>query len=301
MYQKCILCARKCGVNRSIGELGFCNMGATPYLARAAAHMWEEPIISGNRGSGTLFFSGCSLGCVFCQNREISSCAVGYPVDTERIAEIMLELEASGVHNVNFVTPTHFAPHVASSVTLARSRGFSLPTVYNTGSYDTIETLKMLEGLIDVYLPDFKYYRERTAKNYSSAPDYPDVAASAIAEMVRQRPRPVIKDGLIKSGVVVRVLLLPEHLAEAKLTVKYLLDTYGDSIYISLMNQYTPMAGMKPPLDRRVTHAEYDELVDYAISRGLVNGFTQDFGTAEESFIPPFDATGVLKTKDDRI
>ncbi len=296
-YKNCRLCARLCGADRESGELGYCKMSAEPHLARAALHLWEEPPISGERGSGTVFFSGCSLGCVFCQNSEISGGASGLPVTPQRIAEIMLELEAAGAHNVNFVTPTHYAPTVAASVRIAKERGLSIPTVYNTGSYDTEETIRSLRGLIDIYLPDFKYWRSSTAEKYSAAPDYPEVAKAAIAEMVHQRGEAVIEDGIMKSGVIVRVLLLPSHVAEAKLAVNYLLGTYGDKIFISLMNQYTPMKGMKPPLDRAVTHAEYGELVDYAVSRGLKNGFTQEWGTAKESFIPPFDNTGVLKNE----
>ena len=270
-------------------------MGALPTVARSALHFWEEPPISGSRGSGTIFFSGCSLACSFCQNAAISGGKSGLTVSSFRVAEMMLELEEKGANNINFVTPTHFVPTVKDSIILAREKGLKIPIVYNTGSFDTVEALKTLDGLIDIYLPDFKYWRADTAMKYSTAPTYPDVAKAAIAEMVRQRGTSVIENGIMKSGVIVRVLLLPSHLAEAKLTVKYLLDTYGDKIYISLMNQYTPIKGVAPPLDRRVTHAEYDELVDYALKHGLKNGFTQEWGTASESFIPPFDNTGVEK------
>ena len=294
-YKKCNLCARGCSVNRENGELGYCKMSSAPVVARAALHRWEEPIISGSAGSGTIFFSGCSLGCVFCQNASISGGKSGIRVTDERISDMMLELQKKGAHNVNFVTPTHFIPSVRNAIIRAREKGLKIPIVYNTGSYDSVEALEMLDGLVDVYLPDFKYYRGETAKEYSRASDYPNIAKAAISEMLRQRGMAVIEDGLIKSGVVVRVLLLPEHVAEAKLTVKYLYETYGDGIYVSLMSQYTPMPGQKPPLDRRVSHAEYDELVEYALKKGVKNAFTQDFGCAEESFIPDFDNTGVLK------
>ncbi len=294
-YNKCRLCARRCGADRLDGGFGYCKMPAVPVISRAALHFWEEPIISGERGSGTVFFSGCSLGCVFCQNAEISRNESGIAVSEERLAEIMLELAADGAHNINFVTPTHFAPSIARSVGIARERGMTLPTVYNTGGYDTVEALEMLKGTVDIYLPDFKFYLPRTANEYASSPDYPRVAEAAIAEMVGQRGAPVIENGLMKSGVIVRILLLPSHVAEAKLTVKYLIDTYGDDIYISLMNQYTPMKGMLPPLDRAVCRAEYDELVEYALKKGLKNGFVQEWGTASESFIPPFDNSGVLR------
>ncbi len=295
MYKACNLCARSCLADRESGELGFCRMGALPTVARAALHRWEEPIISGSRGSGTIFFSGCSLGCLFCQNRDISSGGAGIFLTEERLSEIMLELQEKGAHNINFVTPTHFAPSIKKSVALARAAGLSVPIVYNTGTYDTPDTVKQLADTVDIYLPDFKYWKPSTAEALSFAENYPDVARTAIDEMVRQKGAPRVEKNLMKSGVIVRLLLLPGHLAEAKLTVKYLLESYGDDIYISLMNQYTPMKGMKPPLDRPVTHAEYYELCDYAVKKGLKNGFTQDFGTAKESFIPPFDNTGVLK------
>ena len=292
-YESCLLCGRACGKNRKAGELGYCRMTAAPTVARAALHMWEEPPISGRRGSGTLFFSGCSLGCIFCQNREISGGEVGKSVDDSRLAEIMLELEALGAHNINFVTPTHFAPTVVSSVRLARERGMTLPIVYNTSSYDSEECIRMLDGTVDIYLADYKYHLPRTAAALARAENYPEVARAAIREMVKQKPAPVIEDGLMRSGVVVRLLLLPGHVAEAKLAVKYLYETYGDSVYLSLMSQYTPMEGMPRPLDRTVTREEYAELVDYAIEKGVTRAFTQEGSAASESFIPPFDMTGV--------
>ncbi len=294
-YKSCKLCARRCGVNRENGEVGYCGMAAAPVCARSALHFWEEPIISGNGGSGTIFFSGCSLGCIFCQNAPISGGEAGLRVSEERISQMMLELWEQGAHNINFVTPTHFAPTVKEAVSLAKSKGLAIPTVYNTGAYDMPETVKMLEGSIDIYLPDFKYYMPKTAKEYSNAPDYPETAKNAISEMLKQVGSPLIEEGVMKRGVIVRILLLPGHVAEAKLAVKYLLETYGDDIYISLMNQYTPMKNMPSPLDRRVSHNEYYELCEYALKKGLKNGFTQEFGTASESFIPMFDNTGVLK------
>ena len=293
-YKNCTLCARACGTDRTAGMVGFCGMQDTPFIARAALHRWEEPIISGECGSGTVFFSGCSLSCVFCQNREISHGGFGKRVTEDELADIMLKLQNDGAHNINFVTPTHFAPSIINSVKIAGEKGLLLPIVYNTGSYDAISTIRSLAGTVDVYLPDLKYYKNNTAEKYSSAPDYVEVARAAIDEMVKQVGEPQISpDGLIKRGVVVRILLLPGHLAEAKLSVKYLLNKYGDKIYISLMNQYTPMPGMCGELSRRVSHEEYEELCDYAVRCGLKNGFFQDYGTAEDSFIPPFDLTGV--------
>ena len=293
LYKKCNLCARRCGVDRTVSA-GYCRMKNEIYLSRAALHFWEEPPISGERGSGAIFFSGCSLSCIYCQNREISRGRAGKSVTVERLCEIMLDLQRQGAHNINFVTPTHYIPSVADAIKLARSKGLTIPIVYNTGSYDTPEALKILEGLVDIYLPDLKYYTPRTANEYSSAKDYPEVARDAIAEMYRQVGRAQIDgEGMMTRGVVVRILLLPGHVAEAKLSLKYLMDTYGDSIYISLMNQYTPMPDMPSPLNRRVTRDEYEQLLDYAEKLGLKNGFNQEFGTASESFIPPFDNTGI--------
>ncbi len=292
-YKGCMLCARNCGVDRT-KSVGYCRSTSDMYIARAALHFWEEPPVSGSNGSGTVFFSGCSLSCVFCQNREISRGRAGKFITTSRLAEIMLELEGRGAHNINFVTPTHYIPSVAEAIRKAKEMGLTIPIVYNTGSYENICALKMLEGLVDVYLPDMKYFTSKTAAELSNAPDYPAVSKAAIAEMLRQAGEPRFNEkGIITGGVIVRILLLPGHVAEAKLILKYLLDTYGDRIYVSLMNQYTPMQGMKPPLDRRVTREEYRQLTDYAERLGLKNGFTQDFGTAEESFIPPFDESGL--------
>ena len=292
-YEKCNLCARKCGIDRT-KTVGYCKETAELSIARAALHFWEEPPVSGINGSGTIFFSGCSLSCVFCQNREISRGRTGKSVTIERLSKIMLELQAKGAHNINLVTPTHYIPSIADAIRFARSSGLTIPIVYNTGSYDSPEALKMLDGLVDVYLPDMKYYTSKTAKECSNAADYPEAAQAAIAEMFRQVGEPTFdEEGIMKKGVIVRILLLPGHVAEAKLCLKYLLDSYGDSIYISLMNQYTPMPNMKPPLNRGVTHEEYAQLIDYADRLGLINGFTQDFGTAKESFIPPFDNTGI--------
>lgn len=292
-YSECRLCARLCGIDRNSGRIGFCGAPSEPVIARAALHAWEEPPISGTRGSGTIFFSGCSLRCSYCQNAVISRARTGKAVTEARISEIMLELEGKGAHNINFVTPTHYAPTVIEATRLARNGGLTVPIVYNTASYETVETVASLDGTVDIYLADYKYNLPKTAAAYSLAANYPTVARAAIGEMVRQRGSAVIEDGLMKSGVIVRVLLLPGHVAEAKLCVKYLYETYGDSIYISLMSQYTPMPGMHPPLDRPVTRAEYDELVDYAIKKGIKNAFIQDGSSVGESFIPPFDLDGV--------
>ena len=287
-YSRCDLCARHCGVDRTSGEIGFCRSSDTMKITRAALHFWEEPIISGERGSGTIFFSGCSLGCIYCQNAAISRSSVGRAVTPDDLAREMLRLESEGAHNINFVTPTHFAPGIADAIRIARASGLTVPTVYNTGSYDTPDTVRSLDGLVDIYLPDLKYYRAESAVKLSYAKDYPAVARAAIAEMMRQRPEPIIEQGIMRAGVVVRILLLPSHVAEAKLSVKHIYETYGNNVYISLMNQYTPMRGMTSPLDRAVTNSEYSELVSYAERIGVVNAFIQEGGTQSESFIPEF-------------
>lgn len=288
-YDCCVLCVRKCGARRSLGEVGFCKCGDTPVIAHADLHMWEEPCISGENGSGAIFFSGCSLGCIFCQNNLISRAPSGRVVDAEGLSEIMLGLAGRGAHNINFVTPTHFAPSVARAVGLAREKGLSIPIVYNTGSYDTVETIKSLNDTVDVFLPDYKYYKSKTALEYSGAERYPETAFSAISEMVKQKGEPVLKDGIMTRGVIVRILLLPGHSAQAKLSVKKIFEAFGSRVYISLMCQYTPMPGMPKPLDRRVTVAEYNELVSYAERIGVVNGFTQEQSSASEIYIPRFN------------
>ena len=291
-YEKCTLCARGCGVNR-YRQNGFCNVGAELYVARAALHHWEEPPISGTNGSGTIFFSGCSLSCVFCQNRDISRGRAGRSISTEHLSEIMLELQGQGAHNINLVTPTHYIPTIVESIKMAKANGLTLPIVYNTGSYETVESIRMLDGLVDIYLPDLKYFSKKTAQ-LSKAPDYPEVARAAISEMYKQVGKCIFDDyGIMKRGMIARILLLPGHVADAKLSLKHLVETYGDNIYVSLMNQYTPMDGMQSPLNRTVTREEYRDLLLYAEKLGLKNGFTQEFGTAKESFIPPFDESGL--------
>ncbi|MBQ8371572.1 MAG: radical SAM protein [Clostridia bacterium] len=264
-------------------------MPSDVFVSRIGLHAWEEPVISGTRGSGTVFFSGCSLGCSFCQNREISRGAVGRRIGIEELSQRMLELEHLGAHNINFVTPTHYSPSVREAVELARGRGLSVPIVYNTGSYDTVEALRALDGTVDVYLPDMKYYRSETAKRLAGAENYPTVALAAIAEMVRQQPTPAVHDGIMEKGVIVRFLLLPGHVAEAKLALRSVYNAFGNNVYYSLMSQYTPLSGMAPPLDRRVTRAEYLELVEYADRIGVENGFTQGEDAAAEAYIPEFD------------
>ncbi len=295
-YENCLLCPRKCGINRSTGQTGVCGVSAEIRVARAALHYWEEPCISGEKGSGAVFFSGCSLHCVFCQNREISDGKAGKVISKERLSDIFLELKAKGANNINLVTPGQYIPDIVWAVNDARRRGMKLPIVYNTSGYENVTELKLLEGIVDVYLPDFKYMDSALSAKYSRAKDYPSVAKQAISEMVRQQPRVVIDDatGLIQKGVIVRQLLLPGHVNDAKAILKYLHDTYQNSIYISMMSQFTPIALKDyPEINRTVTGREYERLIDYAIKIGITNAFIQEGDVAKDSFIPAFDCEGV--------
>lgn len=295
----CRLCPRNCGAKRDAGEIGICGQTDRIKAARAALHHWEEPCISGEAGSGTVFFSGCALHCVFCQNKSIASGTAGKYITIERLSEIFLELQAKGANNINLVTPGHFVPQIRKALIRAKERGLSLPIVYNTGSYEYADTLRQMEGLVDIYLPDFKYMDAGLAKRYSHAADYSDVAKMAIAEMVRQTGEAVFEggneDGLMKRGTIVRHLVLPGCAEDSKAVIRYLYETYGDTVYISIMNQFTPMPYLAeyPEINRRVTEAEYEEVVDYAVSVGVECGFIQEGETAEESFIPAFDGEGI--------
>lgn len=327
-YDTCMLCPRACGVNRTVGARGVCGQSANVRLARAALHFWEEPCISGTNGSGAVFFCGCSLQCVFCQNREIATGQAGIEIPKERLAEIFLELQEQHANNINLVTPGHYAPHIIAAVESARRQGLRIPIVYNTGSYETVDTIQSLEGIVDVYLPDFKYMDAALAEKYSHAKDYPNAAKAAIAEMVRQQPQArfvpelqqregglsvEIQSGtdrdtepkvqtqiqVMTAGVIVRHLLLPGMLYDSKHILKYLYEQYGNQIYYSLMSQYTPLAHVKdyPELTKRVSEEAYAHLVHYAEQLGVTNGFTQEREVAKESFIPHFDCEGVLSTR----
>lgn len=289
-FQSCTLCPRNCRVDRS-RQKGVCQSSDRLMVSRAALHMWEEPCISAKEGSGAVFFAGCSLHCVFCQNFQISNGQMGQEITKERLTELFYRLQEQGANNINLVTPDHYLPQIVWAVQKVKKDGFALPFIYNCSGYETLESLRKLEGLIDVYLPDFKYIQPETAQRYSHAADYPNVVKAAIAEMVRQTGACVFDaQGKIQKGVIVRHLLLPGKVREAKQIVKYLHETYGDRIYISLMNQYTPVAALEnyPELTRKVTGREYDRLVDYAISLGVENAFIQEGDTAKESFIPMF-------------
>lgn len=295
-YENCLLCPRKCGINRSTGQTGVCGVSSEIKVARAALHYWEEPCISGKRGSGAVFFSGCSLHCVFCQNREISDGKEGKVISKERLSDIFIQLAGKGANNINLVTPGQYIPDIVWAVNDAKSRGMKLPIIYNTSGYENVTELKLLEGIVDVYLPDFKYMDSTLSARYSRAKDYPSVAKQALSEMVRQQPDVVIDDatGLIQKGVIVRQLLLPRHVNDAKAVLKYLYDTYRDHVYISMMSQFTPIALEDyPEINRTVTKREYERLVNYALEIGITNAFIQEGDVANDSFIPAFDCEGV--------
>ena len=297
LVNPCRLCPRKCGARRLEGETGFCGARDAVTAARAALHFWEEPCISGTRGSGAVFFSNCNLRCVFCQNDRISREGFGLEVSTEKLAQIFLSLASQGAHNINLVTPTHFVRHIMKAIDLTRGK-LGIPIVYNCGGYESAEVIRALDGYIDIWLPDFKYMSPALAKRYSNAPDYPEAAKRAIDEMVMQCMNrcTFTPDGLMKRGVIVRHLVLPGQAEDSKAVIKYLYESYGDGIYMSIMNQYTPMPdiGGYPELARRVSDAEYDEVIDFAADIGVKNAFIQEGGAVGDSFIPAFDGGGII-------
>ncbi len=296
LLKNCTLCPRACQVDRTRGQRGYCRQTAELVVARAALHMWEEPCLSGANGSGAVFFSGCSLGCVYCQNYHIAQGLAGKPITIARLADIFLELQGQAAHNINLVTPTHYVPQIIEALILARGKGLVVPIVYNCSGYEKVETLRLLEGYVDIYLPDCKYMSQEVARKYSHAADYFAIALAAIKEMVRQAGEPAFnEEGLLTRGVLVRHLTLPGYLEDSKLILKYLYDSFGDKILLSIMNQYTPLAQINqyPEINRRVTEQEYNALVDYAIALGIENGFIQQGETALESFIPEFNCEGV--------
>ncbi|MCD8069353.1 MAG: radical SAM protein [Lachnospiraceae bacterium] len=349
MSELCALCPRNCKADRSAGNVGFCGVPNEIYVARASLHMWEEPCLSGSNGSGTVFFMGCNLKCVYCQNHTIALGSAGSAQNTKTIvqqssdasnrrgsnfplrgkrltpsglAQVFLRLQQAGAHNINLVTPSHYVPQIRQALLLAKADGLTLPIVYNSSGYELPDALKLLDGLVDIYMPDFKYMSPALAARYSHAPDYPEIAKAALTEMYRQAGKPLfakaadrphgpvekqdktagqndvcVAEPLMTRGVLVRYLLLPGCLKDGKAVLEYLHTTYGDNIYISIMNQYTPqpaqLAGC-PELNRRVTSYEYNSLVDYALTLGIENAYIQEGKTAKESFIPDFEDAGFL-------
>lgn len=315
---ECRLCPRVCRADRKKGEAGFCGMTEEVRVARVAPHYWEEPCISGEKGSGAVFFSGCNLRCVYCQNYKIAAGKLGWVMSLEELSAAFLSLQEQGCHNINLVTPSHYVPQIAEALKKAKPM-LTIPVVYNTSAYECVESLRLLEGLVDIYLADLKYLDKEAARRYSHAADYPETAKAALREMVRQtggteyvlpeqpaegyscvregngsiilRNATEYPDGAVmRRGVIVRHLLLPGKTEEAKHVLRYLYETYGDTIAVSILNQYTPLAPVAayPELNRRVTEEEYEEVVEFAVELGIGHGFLQEGQTASESFIPEF-------------
>ncbi len=288
---KCYLCPRNCGVDRDKGELGYCMAPNKMVIARYSLHMWEEPCLSLDRGSGTIFFSYCNMRCCFCQNYEISTLHKGRVVSIGEFSDICLELQNKGAVNINLVTGCMYVPLIVKGLKLAKNRGLTIPIVYNSSAYECISTIKLLDGLVDIYLPDLKYYDGIYGIRYSNTKDYFKYASLCIEEMYRQVGKNIInKDGMMVKGLIVRHLMLPGLINDSKKIISYLYNKYGNNIYISIMNQYTPINKLKyDELNRTITDKEYDELIDYAYDMGVRNAFIQEGGTQSESFIPNFD------------
>ncbi len=290
VLENCMLCPRKCGINR-YKEKGICGANSKIKLAYYSLHMWEEPPISGKNGSGTIFFSNCNMKCIYCQNKKISIDGYGKYISMKKLEEIMLELQKKGAHNINLVTPTHYVPQIASVLQKIKDKSLKIPVVYNTSSYECVGTLMMMRNLVDIYLADLRYYDDDLAIKYSKCRDYFENATMAIDEMYRQVGEIKINDdGMLEKGVVVRVLILPGHVDDSKKIIEYLYKTYGNDIFISIMNQYTPVWKCKySNLNRKVTEDEYNDVVNYAIDLGVVNAFVQEGEAADDSFIPKFN------------
>ncbi|MCD8356735.1 MAG: radical SAM protein [Clostridia bacterium] len=302
MLERCTLCPRSCGINRTKGQLGFCGADDKIRIGLASLHQWEEPCLSGTNGAGTVFFCHCSLRCVFCQNHDISgreAAKTGIITDISGLADTLLSLQEQGAHNIDLVTPTQYSAQLAQAIPLARSRGLLIPIVYNCGGYERVETLKMLDGMIDIYLPDFKYFSSYYAERYSAAPDYFDIAVEAISEMVRQTDIPVMDaDGLLRSGTIIRHLMLPGLAGDTAQILRTIASRWGSKVLVSLMRQFTPCTDLAdyPELTRRLTDAEYEDACFLMEMLGL-EGWTQDAESISESFIPHFDGTGVFSCK----
>lgn len=292
LYSSCRLCPRKCGVDRNSGKTGFCGADNRIKVARCALHFWEEPCISGEKGSGTVFFSHCTLKCVYCQNYNISTKNQGKFVTEDELRDMFLDLQNQGALNINLVTPTHYVPSIVSALKMAKEKGLTLPILYNTSGYEACETLELLRGYVDIFLPDFKYFSEDFAQKYSGTKDYPDVVKKAIAKMFEMVGKCEFdENGIIKKGVIVRHLMLPHLEDDTKKILEYLYKTYGDDIFISIMSQYTPLPTLPkdfPELDTPIDMAVYDNVLDFAVDLGIENAFIQEGESASESFIPEF-------------
>lgn len=293
--KRCNICPISCGTDRTVRK-GPCGAGNKPIVSKAFLHQWEEPCISGEKGSGTIFFSGCNMHCVFCQNHDISQEGFGKTITVDRLAEIMLELQNQGAANINLVTPTPHVLHIIQAVKLAKEKGLNLPIVYNTNSYETIETIEMLKGTVDIYLPDIKYYNDKYAVKYSKAKDYFNHASTAVKAMLEQAGYPKFdENGMMKKGVLIRHLIMPDLLDDSKNILRWIRDNLGEQAYVSLMCQYTPMysAAKFEEINRKLDDWEYEYIVDYFFKLGLENGFVQDYSSATAEYTPAFDLSGV--------
>lgn len=292
----CRLCRRNCNVNRLNEETGYCRSGLEIRLAKSSLHLWEEPPLSSGMGSGTVFFSNCNFSCVFCQNYKISQQGIGKDISIERLSQIFLNLQSKGANNINLVTPTSYVPQIIEALKISKNEGLNIPIVYNTNSYENTETIKSLEGLIDIYLPDIKYFSDKYAVKYSNAPDYFGTAKNAVIEMFNQVGDIKIgTDGIMKKGVIIRHLMLPGLLFDSKKILDFVYNTFNNRVYLSLMNQYTPFykSSDYKEIDRKISKKSYNALIEYALSIGIEKGFIQEDETQSESFIPDFDLTGI--------
>ena len=291
MLSSCTLCPRECSVNRTAGETGFCGLDNRIKVARMALHHWEEPCVSGTKGSGTVFFSGCNMKCIYCQNYDISRNCKGRFITEEELAQSFLSLQNEGAHNINLVTPTHYVPNIKKALDMARLDGLKIPAIYNCGGYEKQETIESLKGYIDIYMPDIKYFSDKYAVEYSMADGYFEYAKKALCEMVSQAGEPVLdENGIMQKGVIVRHLMLPSLLFETKKIIDYLASEYKDSIYISLMSQYTPMPSVSSHsrLNRRINVRHYEAMTEYIELLGLKNVYIQDITSPQDDFIPEF-------------
>lgn len=289
--EKCNICPLKCGVNRNKYS-GRCGASKDVEIALASLHYFEEPCISGKNGSGTVFFSNCNLKCVYCQNYKISHLGFGKKISVSHLADIFLSQQKRGVNNINLVTPTMYVPHIISAIKLAKQKGLNIPIIYNSSGYESIDTIKSLNGYIDVYLPDFKYYFSDIAKKYSNVENYFEIASSAILEMYKQVGDPIFdENGLIKRGMIIRHMILPNNVENSKMVLKWIKENLSNKVYISVMAQYFPTykACEYPEINRKITEEELDLVWDYASSLGFENGFIQELGEHEEEYVPDFD------------
>ena len=290
--KQCEICPHKCKVNRINGEIGRCNSGKKVKIALYSTHKFEEPCISGKKGSGTIFFSNCNLNCIYCQNYEISQLGKGREIEIEELANIMIKQQNRGVENINLVTPTSYVVQIIEAIKIAKDKGLKIPIVYNTNGYENVETLKLLDGFIDIYLPDFKYYYSKLGEKYSKVKNYFNITVNAIQEMYRQVGKPQINDeGIIQKGVIIRHLVLPNHIENSKKILKWIKENMNDNVYVSIMAQYFPTYKAKEndKLNRKLTKEEYEEIIDYMYSINLSNGYMQDLGDHEEEYVPKWD------------